>query len=133
MAGNSSGSGRAQQEKYEHIWMRGYVDSMQPPHLTPVRAMCNMCHMKTISLRELHNNTGKWIRCVAEVEEIIVTDRGVEIAVVRPMKKNWANRPLRPGYAAAMKAGRLKSSIDSSIGISEDRTSRDNSVAGIEE
>ncbi len=101
--------------------------------------MCNMCHMKTISLRELRHNAGKWMRRVADEEQIIITDRGVPIAkVVLPdapagKRKTWAERPLRPGYAALMRAGKLKSTGDSSIGISEDRTSRDNSVAGIEE
>lgn len=95
--------------------------------------------MKTISLRELRHNTGKWMRRAAEEKEIIVTDRGVIIAkVVAPdepskKKKNWANRTLLPGYEALMKAGKLKSTGDSSVYISEDRTSRDNSVAGIEE
>jgi prevent-host-death family protein len=95
--------------------------------------------MKTISLRELHNQTGKWMRRVKDEEEIIVTDRGAAIAVVRPlpagpkMKIDWRNRDLLPGYAKALKAGKLKSNIDSGIGISEDRTSRDNSVAGLEE
>ena len=101
--------------------------------------MCNMRHMKTISLRELHNNTGMWVRRATEEGEITVTDRGVEVAVISPAKKtkrrkySWANRPLLPGYKAAMLAGKLKSDTDSSIGISEDRTSRDNSVAGMEE
>jgi prevent-host-death family protein len=95
--------------------------------------------MKTISLRELHNNTGKWVRAVKDEEEIKITDRGVEIAVITATKKakrpkyTWANRPLLPGYAALMKAGKLKSNTDSSVGISEDRTSRDDSVAGFEE
>ena len=95
--------------------------------------------MKTISLRELHNHTGKWVRAVNDEEEIKITDRGVEIAVITPTKKakrpkyTWANRPLLPGYLAAMKAGKLKTGGDSSVYISEDRTSRDNSVAGIEE
>jgi prevent-host-death family protein len=95
--------------------------------------------MKTISLRELHNKTGKWVRSVKAEEEIIVTDRGVAIASLvpikdnRPAKKTWATRTLLPGYAALMKAGKLKSSGDSSVYISEDRTSRDNSVAGLGE
>jgi prevent-host-death family protein len=95
--------------------------------------------MKTISLRELRHNTGKWMRRAVEEQEIIVTDRGVAIAkVIAPdqptkKKKTWANRTLLPGYAALMKAGKLKSTGDSSVYISEDRTSRDNSVAGIEE
>lgn len=75
---------------------------------------------------------------IVNEEEIIVTDRGVAIASLTPIKKpaakkTWANRTLLPAYAALMKAGKLKSTTDSSIGISEDRTSRDNSVAGYEE
>jgi prevent-host-death family protein len=95
--------------------------------------------MKSISLRELYNDTGKWIRSVSTEEEIIVTDRGNAVATIVPYRKKlakkytWGNRPLLPGYAATLKAGLLKSSIDSSIGISEDRTSRDNSIAGIED
>ena len=79
------------------------------------------------------------MRRAVEEQEIIVTDRGVAIAkVIAPdqptkKKKTWANRTLLPGYAALMKAGKLKSTGDSSVYISEDRTSRDNSVAGIEE
>jgi prevent-host-death family protein len=95
--------------------------------------------VKTISLRELHNNTGKWMDRVVDEKEIVVTKRGVVVARLVPpseiskKKKTWANRTLLPGYAALLKAGKLKSSIDSSIGISEDRTSRDNSVAGIDQ
>ena len=95
--------------------------------------------MKTISLRELHNDTGKWVRRVNQEEEIIVTDRGVTIARIRPlslepkMKIDWQHRDLVPGYAAYLKSGKLKSKTDSSIGISADRTSRDNSVAGYDE
>lgn len=100
--------------------------------------MCNMRHiMKTISLRELHNKTGKWVRSVKEEEEIIVTDRGQAIASLRPlktepkMKIDWRNRDLAPGYAEYLKYG--KPTSDSTPGISADRTSRDNSVAGMEE
>ena len=101
--------------------------------------MCNMSHMKTISLRELHNNTGKWVRAVKDEGEIVITDRGVPIArIEKPkpeprMKIDWQHRDYVPGYLEMLNAGKLDSKIDSSIGISEDRTSRDNSVAGIEE
>jgi antitoxin (DNA-binding transcriptional repressor) of toxin-antitoxin stability system len=95
--------------------------------------------MKTISLRELHNNTGRWVRASKEEGEIAITDRGMVIARLAPprpepkMKISWRNRDYVPGYLALLNAGKLKSDTDSSIGISEDRTSRDNSVAGIEE
>jgi prevent-host-death family protein len=95
--------------------------------------------MKTISLRELHNNTGKWAERVSDEKEIVITKRGVVIAKLVPpsttatKKKTWANRTVLPEYAALLKSGKLDSDIDSSIGISEDRTSRDNSVAGMVE
>jgi prevent-host-death family protein len=95
--------------------------------------------MKMISLRELHNQTGKWIRSVKHEQEIIITDHGVPIARIRPpssepkMKIDWQHRDLVPGYAVYLKSGKLTSKTDSSIGISEDRTSRDNSVAGYAE
>ena len=95
--------------------------------------------MKTISLRELHNETGKWVRSVKDEEEIIVTDRGQPIARLRPlgskpkMKIDWRRRDFVPGYAGYLRSGKLTSKIDSSVGISEDRTSRDDSVAGTKE
>jgi antitoxin (DNA-binding transcriptional repressor) of toxin-antitoxin stability system len=93
--------------------------------------------MKTISLRELHNHTGKWARSVREGESIRVTDRGVVIANLTapeasaPRKVDWANRKLVPGYAQYLKSGKM--GRDSTPGISHDRTSRDNAVAGIED
>ncbi len=85
--------------------------------------------MKTISLRELHNNTGKWMRRVSQEEEIAVTDRGVVIATVIPPKKVrhkkniWANRKLVPGYAEYLRNGKM--GTDSTPDISEDRALRD--------
>jgi antitoxin (DNA-binding transcriptional repressor) of toxin-antitoxin stability system len=93
--------------------------------------------MKTISLRELHNNTGKWARRAKEIGPIGVTDRGVVIAnLIAPQtpstrKVDWANRKLVPGYAKYLKSGKI--TTDSTPGISHDRTSRDNAVAGIED
>ena len=98
-----------------------------------------MRHMKTVSLRELRHNAGRWMRGVTAEEQIIVTDRGIPIAKVVHLdtpvgkRKTWADRKLLPGYAAALKAGKLRTKGDSTVYISEDRTSRDNSVAGFEE
>jgi prevent-host-death family protein len=88
-----------------------------------------MYHMKTISLRELRHNTGKWMRRVAEEQEITITDRGVIIAKVIPPKRTprpkniWANRPLVPGYAEYLRTGKM--GTDSTPGISADRALRD--------
>ena len=41
--------------------------------------------MKSISLSELHKNTGKWVRLAATGKEIIITDRGIPIAKIVPI------------------------------------------------
>jgi prevent-host-death family protein len=83
--------------------------------------------MKTISIRELHNKTGAWVRRADEEQEIIVTDRGRAVAVLHPSparngpKKTWKNRPLHPAYAASLKAGRFHSTTDSTEALSKER------------
>ncbi len=84
--------------------------------------------MKSISIRELHNKTGEWVRRADEEQEIVVTDRGRAVAVLHPLaakvgrKKTWKDRVLHPAYAAALKAGRLDSTTDSTEAISEERS-----------
>ena len=38
--------------------------------------------MKRISIRELHDATGKWVRESARVGELVVTERGRPIATI---------------------------------------------------
>ncbi len=89
-----------------------------------------MCHMKTISLRELHNNTGKWVRAVKKGGEIAVTDRGEEIAMIVPKraqvngKVDWKNRKLVPAFAKYLREGKV--GTDSTKWISEERSAMDN-------
>ena len=45
-----------------------------------------------------------------------------------PKKSYWANRKLRPGYAAALKAGAFSGGTDSTVIISEDRSSREDAL-----
>ena len=42
-----------------------------------------MCHMKTITIRELHQATGRWVR-QAQAGEVYVTERGQLIAKIVP-------------------------------------------------
>lgn len=46
--------------------------------------MCYIVHMKTISIRELHLDTGKWVRHAAEHGPVVVTDRGRKVAELQP-------------------------------------------------
>lgn len=75
--------------------------------------------MKTISIKELHAQTGRWVRA-AKKTHIIVTDRGEQVAELRPLirgdaapkfpKRDWARMPA--------------SKIDSADLISADRDGR---------
>jgi prevent-host-death family protein len=84
--------------------------------------------MKTISIRELHNRTGAWVRKAVELGAITVTERGrplVRLEAVADVtgENPFRRRRLRPGYRRLM--GKLGRGTDSVIIVSEgrDRTS----------
>ncbi len=52
--------------------------------------------MKTISIRELHESTGKWVRRAA-AGEVLVTERGRLVAKIVPAKA----APQQPFFARA--------------------------------
>ena len=63
--------------------------------------------MKTISIKELHDQTGHWLRRVRVDGEIVVTARGTPMARMvppaRPAAGNpFSSRKLRPGVAKLM-------------------------------
>ena len=80
--------------------------------------------MKTISIRELHQRTGAWVRKAVELGAIVVTERGkplVRLEAVpdgRPANP-FRSRRLRPGYARLR--GKLRGGTDSTDIVSEDR------------
>jgi prevent-host-death family protein len=60
--------------------------------------------MKKISVRELHLNTGEWIRKVNAEQKIVVTERGRPVATLIPFEPGhtgipFADRKLVPGFA----------------------------------
>jgi prevent-host-death family protein len=80
--------------------------------------------MRKISIRDLHGETGKWVREAARVDELVVTERGRPIATIvpyreRPRGNPFKTRKLRPGYAALL--GRLRGGTDSAAIVSEGR------------
>jgi antitoxin (DNA-binding transcriptional repressor) of toxin-antitoxin stability system len=88
-----------------------------------------MSHMKKISIRELHEKTGAWVRQVARYGEIDVTDRGVPVARLMPQVREaevpyFLHRKLMPGFRDLQKSGRLRRGTDSTRIISEDRERR---------
>lgn len=79
--------------------------------------------MKTISIRELHAATGKWVRCAA-AGAVHVTERGRLVAKIVPAKE----APPEPFFAAppftrAFLAQRrnLRGGTDSTRLVSEER------------
>lgn len=80
--------------------------------------------MKTISIRELHERTGEWVRAAATHEQIVVTDSGQPVAVISPhrspAKENkFKNRKLLPGFEELM--NRPLGGMGSTQIISEER------------
>lgn len=83
--------------------------------------------MTTISLKELHDRTGHWLRQVSGTGEIVITERGRPIArLVAPSKASSANpfleRKLVPGFDAIR--DRPLGGPDSNDIISEGREDR---------
>ena len=83
--------------------------------------------MKTISIRELHESTGAWVREAARLGALVITDHGKPIAriegVAADMQVNpFLRRTLRPGYAKLR--GKLSGGADSTLIISDDRDGR---------
>jgi antitoxin (DNA-binding transcriptional repressor) of toxin-antitoxin stability system len=82
--------------------------------------MCHIGHMKVITIRELHQHTGKFVR-LAQKEPVFVTDRGQQIAVLKGITtaervgKRFPKRKLSSLPQVA---------IDSTVYISEERDAR---------
>lgn len=86
-----------------------------------------MSLMKTISLRELHESTGAWVREAARIGTLVITDRGKPVArleaVTTDLQINpFLTRKLRPGYAKLR--GKLGGGTESTHIVSENRDAR---------
>jgi antitoxin (DNA-binding transcriptional repressor) of toxin-antitoxin stability system len=87
--------------------------------------------MKTISIRELHARTGKWVRQVTVQGAILVTDNGRAIAkmvpeVPAPKLPYFANRRfINQKMKRWIELGELgRGDTDVTTGISDDRQDR---------
>jgi len=82
--------------------------------------------MKTISIRELHEKTGEWIRRAADHGEILVTERGKALAKILPEADRkgtpyFSKRRMSPAFRRLLDRGRSRGGTDSTQSISEDR------------
>jgi antitoxin (DNA-binding transcriptional repressor) of toxin-antitoxin stability system len=85
-----------------------------------------MSLMKTISLRELHESTGAWVREAARIGALVITDRGKPVARIEAVSSDvqinpFLTRKLRPGYLKLR--GKLGGGTESTQIVSEDRDS----------
>ena len=87
--------------------------------------------MKTISIRELHARTGKWVRQAARQGQILVTDNGSIVARMLPetaprnepyfARRRFINRKMKRW----IETGELgRGGTDVTAGISADREDR---------
>jgi antitoxin (DNA-binding transcriptional repressor) of toxin-antitoxin stability system len=90
--------------------------------IPPLKGMCHNVHMKTISIRELHLKTGRWVRHAASRGPVVVTDRGRRIAALQPFDASVTGRPLPDREVAIRK--RSKVPVDSVVYQSELREDR---------
>ena len=73
--------------------------------------------MKTISIKQLHAETGRWVRS-AKSTPVTVTDRGEPVAMLAPFASGAKKRPV---FTLEGRGPRPKIEVDSTAGISADR------------
>lgn len=88
-----------------------------------------MCHMKQVTLRELHEKTGTLVREAVRLGGLLITDRGTPIARIEPahrqrVEKPFKHRRILPAYQELLDAGALRGGTDSTQIIREDRDGR---------
>lgn len=81
--------------------------------------------MKSITIRQLHDETGRWVRRAAALGELHVTERGRPVAklvpaTIAPGTPYFSRRVLLPAFKATQAEGRT----DSTAAISAERDER---------
>lgn len=79
--------------------------------------------MKTISITQLHAETGRWVRA-AKHETIIVTRRGKNVAILSPRVEEEKPQKPRPVFTGRDWSQLPSTGMDSTIIISGDRDAR---------
>lgn len=82
--------------------------------------------MKTISIRELHERTGEYVRKALKEGEIHVTDHGRTVAKIvpqhdAPQVPYFSRRKLTSAFRKLVKSGKLRRGTDSTRIVSDDR------------
>jgi len=75
--------------------------------------------MTKISIRELHLETGQWVRRAANNEPVVITDRGTPVATLIPFDQSARGKSLPNRWQQIKKMRRIP--VDSAVYISEMR------------
>jgi len=75
--------------------------------------------MKKISIRELHQDTERWVRRAANNEPIVITDRGMPVATLVPFNQSASGKSLPNRWEQIKKMKPIPA--DSAVYISEMR------------
>jgi antitoxin (DNA-binding transcriptional repressor) of toxin-antitoxin stability system len=78
--------------------------------------------MRTITIRDLHLETGRWVREAAQRRRIVVTDRGRPVAELSPFDARRSGKPLPDREARIQRRSRIE--VDSTVYISDMREGR---------
>ena len=89
----------------------------------PLDAKCHLCHhgiVKTISIKQLHETTGRYVR-EAATGAIYVTEHGAVVAMLKPVTAGDA-----PGcpFPRRRATDLPPVTVDSTAGISDERDAR---------
>ena len=77
-----------------------------------------------ITIRDLHWNTGEWVRRAARGEDVVITDRGRPVASLIPFEEADAARPFRERRVLPEFHALAEVSGDTTACVSEDRDRR---------
>ena len=83
-----------------------------------------LVHMEQIRIRDLHMNTGEWVRRAARGEGVVITERGRPVASLIPFEEGHAVRSFRERQVLPEFDALPEVSGDATAYVSEDRDRR---------
>ncbi len=81
--------------------------------------MCHNVHMVRINIRELHMDTGRWVKRAADRETVVITSRGTPVAVLASVDVLAPGKSLPNRWKQIKKMRRIP--VDSGVYVSEMR------------
>ena len=92
--------------------------------LTEPERSDTLVHMERIRIRDLHMNTGEWVRRAGRGEGVVITERGRPVASLIPFEEGHAVRSFRERRTLPEFDALPEASGDATAYVSEDRDRR---------